>query len=918
LLADNLTVGFNQSAVYWLDAAAVQNSDDTASTDELINTISNYRGELLPGFYEDWVIWEREHLQVHFEQKMACLLEMLEKEKRWDDILQWAERWISVAETSEAAYRALMVAYHALGNHSKVISTFERCKQALSQLDVEPSEETRSLAFKKNSKIKVPIPLTSFVGREKELQEVTALFSKSRLITLTGSGGMGKTRLAIQVVAELLDLFPDGVWFLDLAPLTDSALVPNTLASLIGLRESREIAVTELLISYFRSRTALIIFDNCEHLIESSAQLMHSLLTSCETLSILATSRESLRVAGEISYRVPSLAVPRSDIQFAVNELANMESVKLFTERAALISPDFIFNAQNAFDIARICQRLDGIPLAIELAAARTNLLSTQKILTGLNDRFHLLTHGLRSALPRHQTLRAMIEWSYDLLAEKERILFRRLAVFAGSWTQEAVEEVCSGNGFESSEVFDLLSQLVNKSLMLVEPSNTGETRYRALETIRQYALEKLTDHGEGEAVREKHTRWYVELAERAEPNFSGPSQLEWMECIEQELENVRAAMERSLRNDFDLGLRIANALMRFWVIRDHRIDCLHYVEKLFKAGRMDPTPLHARSLAYAAWLAISPSTREQMTTLATAGEMMSREIGDKEGLAASLSVFAQLLIWQGENDRALRLYEESMALFEEAGNVWWKHHMLAGTGWTSQALGDYKRANTSFQQAMAWSRESGDLEHCHFLLSCLGTLSLEQSHYEQALNYFQESVSLARMFKNKFQLSRILRGMGQINIYLGRYTQAKTFLEESLSIERDLGNPWDPAWTLTLLGRAARLEGDYEQAGNHYAEGLRLAQKYDSRDRLAWCLVELAELTVLNNQPEKAASLLGAAEAIPELYQGLYPHDRLELEEISKTVRNQLDGETYASDYEAGTRMSLEEVVDYALKELW
>jgi hypothetical protein len=340
----------------------------------------------------------------------------LEKEQRWQDLLEWAERWISLGQSLEAPYRALMVAYDVLGDHSKVTSTYERCKQALLQLDLEPSEQTRVLVFKRNPKIKIPIPLTSFIGREKELKEVTGLFSKSRLITLTGSGGMGKTRLAIQVTAEVLDLFPDGIWLLDLAPLTDPSVVPNTLASLLGVRESGEIVVTELLINFFRSRTALIIFDNCEHLIDASAQLINLLMIYCENLSILATSRETLRVSGELPYRVPSLQIPKPNTEFNFLEISSMEAVKLFVARAAVASPRFVLSQQNAIPVAQICQQLDGIPLALELAAARTNVLTVEEILQHLNDRFNLLTYGLRSVLPRHQTLRATIEQGVKLV----------------------------------------------------------------------------------------------------------------------------------------------------------------------------------------------------------------------------------------------------------------------------------------------------------------------------------------------------------------------------------------------------------------------------------------------------------------------------------------------------------------------
>ena len=296
LLADGLTVAFDQSSAYWLDVAALKNLSDAASTDELINALSTSQGELLSGFYEDWIVLEREHLQSVYEQKMARLLEMLEKEKRWHEVLEWAERWISFGQIPEAAYRYLMIAYDALGEHAKVTSTYERCVQALRVLELEPSEHTRALAFKRTSKLNIPIPLTSFIGRETALKEVAALLAKSRLVTLTGSGGVGKTRLAIQVVANVFHIFPDGIWFLDLAPLSDPALVPNTLAGLLGLRETGELPITDILINYFHSRSALVIFDNCEHLIEACSQLVNLLLTSCENLSILATSREVLRV----------------------------------------------------------------------------------------------------------------------------------------------------------------------------------------------------------------------------------------------------------------------------------------------------------------------------------------------------------------------------------------------------------------------------------------------------------------------------------------------------------------------------------------------------------------------------------------------------------------------------------------------
>ncbi|HSL43801.1 MAG TPA: BTAD domain-containing putative transcriptional regulator, partial [Anaerolineales bacterium] len=586
LIVDNLTIGFNPSSAYWLDVAALNNVGDSTSADEMIIGLSCYEGEFLPGFYEDWVVVEREHLQVLFEQKVACLLEMLEKEQRWNDALDWAERWISSAQAPETAFRALMVAYEALGDHAKVTSTFERCKQALRQLDLEPSEEMRALAFKRNPKINIPIPLTSFIGREKELIEVAGLFSKSRLITLTGSGGVGKTRLAIQVVSEVLDLFPDGVWFLDLAPLSDPALVPNTLANLLGLREAREIPVADLLINYFRSRTALVIFDNCEHLTKSCAQLVHSLLTSCEHLYLLATSREALRVSGELPYRVPSLEFPSVDSISTIDQLSAMEAVRLFVERAAVALPGFRIDSHNGFTISQICRRLDGIPLAIELAAARTNILSCQQILNRLDDRFNLLTGGLHSDLPRHQTLRAMIQWSYDLLSAHERRLFHRLSVFAGGWSLESTERVCVGHGIETDQILDLLTQLLNKSLIVVERTQGQRPRYNMLETIRQYAEEKLRSSGEREILRDRHLTYFVDMAEQAEENLHSSDMIMWLDRLETELDNIRAALAWGLESDIESMLRLAGALPKFWHTRGFTLEGIKWLEQGLSAEK--------------------------------------------------------------------------------------------------------------------------------------------------------------------------------------------------------------------------------------------------------------------------------------------------------------------------------------------
>jgi predicted ATPase/DNA-binding SARP family transcriptional activator len=643
LLSDDINVSFDSSAAYWLDVTAFIKVGDRVSADELINALSIAEGEFLPGFYEEWTILERDHLQTLFEQKITCLLEMLEKEKRWNEIIDWAERSISSTQDSEAAYRSLMIAYDALGDRAKVASTYERYAKALHELELEPSEETRTLAFKRNPKLNIPILLTSFIGREKELKDVANLLAKSRLVTLTGSGGVGKTRLAIHVVADVLELFPDGVWFLDLAPLSDPALVPYTLVNLLGLRQSAEISLTEILIIYFRLRNALVIFDNCEHLIEACAQLVNLLLISCENLSILATSREALRVSGEIHYRVPSLAIPKAEIEFTIDEFSNMDSVKLFAERAAVISPGFAISPQNALAIAQICQRLDGIPLAIELAAARINVLTVQQILKRLDDRFNLLTDGLRTALPRQQTLRATIDWSYSLLSEKERILFRRLAVFTGGWTLEAAEKVCNGEGIQSGDVLNLLSQLINKSLVVVETEEL-ETRYRRLEIIREFAREKLIEATEAGRLQDRHLAFFLKKAEEMEPHLAGTDRSAYLDYLERELDNIRYALEWSISaRKGEESLRLFGTLGSFWFVRRHYLEGVEWFRRAMMLREMAWKSTQAKALRHAGNLYFALENFSASRNVLRESLEIYREIGDEQEILTGLQLLEVL-----------------------------------------------------------------------------------------------------------------------------------------------------------------------------------------------------------------------------------------------------------------------------------
>lgn len=381
----------------------------------------------------------------------------------------------------------------------------------------------------------LPASTTSFIGREKQQEEIIHLIRKSRLVTLTGAGGIGKSRLSLETASSLLGEFPDGTWLIELAPLSDPALVPQAIVNTLGLLEQANRSHLTILTDFLKTKQSLLILDNCEHLIQACAQAVETLLHSCPSIHILATSRESLGTTGETSYLVPTLTTPALQ-QSTFDTLSEYEAVQLFVERAQSTSHNFALMPDNAPAISQICNHLDGIPLAIELAAARIKVLQVQEIVAHLDDRFHLLMNGVRTALPRHQTLQAMVDWSHDLLSDPEQILLRRLSIFAGNWSLEGAESVCAGNGIETSDVLNLLTNLLNKSLILVEHKQGQETRYRMLETIRQYAQEKLSAAGEEQLMRQCHLAYFVDLAERAEPNLRAFDMVLWLDRLETEL----------------------------------------------------------------------------------------------------------------------------------------------------------------------------------------------------------------------------------------------------------------------------------------------------------------------------------------------------------------------------------------------
>ena len=627
----------------------------------------------------------------------------------------------------------------------------------------------------------LPVQLTSFIGRGREIAEVTRLLATTRLLTLTGVGGTGKTRLSLQVAASLLDRYTHGVWLVELAPLADPALVPQTVASALAVREQPGQPLMTTLLDYLREKQLLLILDNCEHLLDACAHLADALLHAAPGLRILASSREALGIAGETVYQVPSLPLPDPNDDLSAAVLAQNESVRLFAERAAAAKAGFGLTAANAAAVAQICYRLDGIPLAIELAAARVKAFSVEQIAARLDDRFRLLTGGSRTALPRQQTLRALIDWSYGLLSDAERVVFRRLSVFAGGWTLEAAEAVCAGESIQSIDVADLLARLVDKSLVLLDERD-AEPRYRMLETIRQYGSEKLLDSGDGDQTRVRHLRYYVRLATLFAAAYIGARQIAWLMRLEAENDNLRAALAWSVATrDAASGMRMAGAVDRFWFQRFplEGLEHLRAILALPEAGGR---------------------TAERASALNAAGYLQTFS-GDYAGAKTSL--------------------EEALAIGRELRDDRLTTASLLWLGQLAYALKDLARGRVLFTEALESTRRSGDQYRTGTALWMLGDVVMSQGAVAEAQRLFEESVTVLRPIGENLNLAVPLRRLGQIDIQSGRHEPARKLILESLELNIGVGDRRGVAACLTALAslrmalghllRAAQLLGCVE-----------------------------------------------------------------------------------------------------------
>jgi len=651
--------------------------------------------------------------------------------------------------------------------------------------------QLRSLEVVPNN---LPVQLTSFIGREREMAEVKRLLGTTHLLTLTGTGGTGKTRLSLQVAADILETFSDGVWLVELATLSEPESLVETVAGVLGVREEPDRPLLNVMLNYLRAKNLLLILDNCEHLIAAVARLSDTLLRSCPNLRILASSREALGIAGETTWGVPSLSLPdlfRNTLTGAelIETLSQYEAVRLFTDRATAVLPSFAITNENAPAVAQICWRLDGIPLAIELAAARVKVLTLDQISKRLDDSFRLLTGGSRTALPRQQTLRALIDWSYDLLSDAEKKLLRRLSVFVRGRTLEAVEEVCSGDGVESWEVLDLLTQLVDKSLVSREVESSGEARYYILESVWQYGQMRLEEAGETFALREKHLDYFLQFAEEAEKKLYGPEQVEWLEKLEFERLNLRAGLDwaEEAPDGAERGLRLAGALSRFWEVRSQ---------------------LNLARERYATLLSLPGAERRTLIR------------------AKALSGAGRLAWCHDDNVPARKYFAEALDIYRESDN---RHDLTLVTGYlgfVERSEGELETSRKYFTEASVLAQELNDQQLLAIVKSGLGSLAVDDNDLNLAHELKQESLRLYRSIGDLYIISLIAWSLSRVVTSLGNHAEARSLLEECVTINRQLGIKWVVPFILEGFGDVSIGEGHANRAAKLYGAAEVLREK--------------------------------------------------------------------------------------------
>ena len=823
-----------------------------------------------------------------------------------------------------------------------------------------PGGGSRALSELSKPPSNLPSFLTRFVGREEQVTTICnyLLHDEARLLTLTGSPGIGKTRLGIEVASLLRGHFRHGVYLVELAPVMHSDLVIPAIANTIGLKESEGHTLLDGLSRYLYDRDILLVLDNFEHVLEAGV-VITELLTQCTSVKVLVTSREALNVHGEQQVPVPPLDIPNLVHLPSLEDLRCFPAIDLFVRSAQAVRPDFRLTEGNAGAVTAICARVDGLPLAIELVAARVKLLTPQALLERLSNQLALPASGARSLPIRHQTLLNAISWSYDLLDDVEQALFRRLGVFVGTFTLTSVEAICNARGDLQTDVLDGLASLVNKSLLSVDHQETTEQTFSMLETIRAYSRERLDESGEGETVRYLHAEYYVALAETTRPQLAGNEQKQRADVLEREHDNLRAALQWSLESPqgADLGLRMLSSLVLFWEMRSYLTEGRQWIARILARPEAAlPTQDRAWALLGAGRLAISQGDHQAARSDFEESLGISKQIGDRRILAYSLAYVGWAMMLQGEHVVARMHITEGLSLIDQTDDDWGRREIRnllgfwtaiqndypaareilegtlassreAGDRWHSLvplfllgqiliAMGDYQAAQAISQEALELAQELGDKAVARVALAGLGKLALNRGEIDQATALFQVGLGLVRELDDNREVAAHLAYLGQVAIAQGDVTRARNLLSESTTIAREHGGRPILVTALNGLGQVALLEDRVKEAEELFKESLRLANRTSNRRSMAAQIAGLAAVAVAAGQLERAARLSGACDAIcAAISTRVEPKDRALYDRFLTDARRRVGEAAWTAIYDEGCAMTLDQSVTYALE---
>jgi predicted ATPase/DNA-binding SARP family transcriptional activator len=819
--------------------AAASAARGTGQPQALRDALALHGGELLPeDRYESWAHARREALR---EQHVALCLELAELEGDAPEAAAALQRALVAAPLHEPAHRALMRFYARTGRRQEALAHFEELREALRRdLGADPDAETRALYREllrepdaEGPRHNLPRALTSFVGRGREQAEIARALERTRLLTLTGPGGCGKTRLALEVGRAALDATPDGVWLVELAGLGDPALVPQAALTALGVPVPAQRPALDALVGHLAGRRALLVLDNCEHLVAACAHLAEAVLLGAPAVRLLATSREPLHCPGEMTWRVPSLSLPEGD------DVSHSEAARLFADRAAAAHPGFETGPDTAAAVAELCRRLDGMPLALELAAARTAALSPAQIASRLADSLDVLAAGSRTALTRQQTLRGTIAWSHDLLTGSERVLFRRLAVFAGGFSLDAAESVCAGGPIERRRVVDLLARLVDKSLVVAEEAH-DEVRYRLLDTIRHFAGERLEDSAERDRVALRHLDWCLALAAAHDPMSAGRRRS--LRRLELDHDNLRAGLEFALRHDPPGALLLATRLWRFWLDRSTFVEGTRWLRAVLDAAP-EATALRVEALLALAGLALRRGDTDASRGCVDEAVRTTRALSDEPAEVAALTEQAVLEHFAIDRPRADALLTEARARAERLGDPRLVADALHASAFVAWNRSDAAEVRAWLEQALARLHELPDDDEPFLHGVTLGVCVLAERPGVPPRVLFEETAMLFHRFPRAPALGYALGNLAWAARALGDVDAARAALDEALARFRAIGDTPGEAFVLSHRGHLERAAGDPEAGAAPVREALALRRELGDWRAVSMALLAIATL---------------------------------------------------------------------------